>query len=413
MSRFTANWGWIAPVASALAFVLLAVVFVRELGSFRTAVTDWARRDLTSRAAMAAATLREPLRTSDLPRLHAFGAQCEREGLRLTVLSPKGGIFFDSRAQEGDAALGRYLYAGQACEGYEVRLGIPQARVYAPFRRAQFGFLLSALAGASAVLIVFFVFYRQRIRITELTRLERFRREFVADVSHEIKTPLTGILGAVDLLTDGAGEKPDVRARLLGMVRKESVRLNTLVQQILDLARLEREEMALTLSDADLVELVRGSVARFATEAARRHVRLETGSLPPPGEAVLRCDAQRLQQALDNLLENALRHSGSPDIRVTLTPAESPVPTYCLTVEDHGRGVPPEEAKRIFERFHRVDPARAAETGGAGLGLAIVRQIARLHGGDVTLTPVAPHGCRFILRFAKINRSGCVSSRAD
>ena len=97
---------------------------------------------------------------------------------------------------------------------------------------------------------------------------------------------------------------------------------------------------------------------------------------------------------MSNLIGNAVRHSGSDEISVTVA---CDAKTARIVVEDHGIGIPPEHAARIFERFHRVDPARAAETGGAGLGLAIVRQIARLHGGDVTLKSAVPHGCRFEL----------------
>ena len=105
-------------------------------------------------------------------------------------------------------------------------------------------------------------------------------------------------------------------------------------------------------------------------------------------------DCQLLSQAVSNLIVNAIRHSGSKDVVVSL---EETAKAVRIAVEDHGVGIPPEHAGQIFERFHRVDPSRAAETGGAGLGLAIVRRIARLHGGDVTLAAVQPHGCRFTL----------------
>ena len=105
-----------------------------------------------------------------------------------------------------------------------------------------------------------------------------------------------------------------------------------------------------------------------------------------------------MERAVSNLIANAIRHSGSKEISVSV---ESVGREIRIAVEDHGIGVPPEHAERIFERFHRVDPSRTAETGGAGLGLAIVRRIARLHGGDVTLEPVVPHGCRFVLDFPR------------
>ena len=112
------------------------------------------------------------------------------------------------------------------------------------------------------------------------------------------------------------------------------------------------------------------------------------------GTPTVRCDVQLVEQTIGNLIANAIRHSGAKEIVVSLgtNGREAHV-----IVEDHGIGIPPEHTAQIFERFHRVDPARAVETGGAGLGLAIVRRIARLHGGDVTLTTAKPHGCRFDL----------------
>jgi signal transduction histidine kinase len=133
---------------------------------------------------------------------------------------------------------------------------------------------------------------------------------------------------------------------------------------------------------ARVAELVRDVASRYPCKCSA------------DGTCIVSCDAQLISRALANLIENAVRHSGSDDISVTLSRRGGMAE---IAVEDHGVGVPPEEAERIFERFHRVDPARAAETGGAGLGLAIVRRTARLHGGDVTLSSAVPRGSRFVL----------------
>jgi len=114
----------------------------------------------------------------------------------------------------------------------------------------------------------------------------------------------------------------------------------------------------------------------------------------PETPCVAKVDARLIGEAIGNLVSNAIRHSGSPDVAVSVSRTAR---GFAITVEDHGIGIPPEHAERVFERFHRVDPARAAESGGAGLGLAIARRIARLHGGDVVLSPVVPSGCRFSL----------------
>ena len=173
---------------------------------------------------------------------------------------------------------------------------------------------------------------------------------------------------------------------MIEMIEKESKRLNGLVQSILDLARLEREGDVLNLAETDLGELVRGLAEKFK-------VNFRGGDVSSP-RFLIRCDPQLIEQAVSNLIGNAVRHSGSDEILVTVACDGK---MAHVIVEDHGVGIPPEHAAQVFERFHRVDPARAAETGGAGLGLAIVRQIARLHGGDVTLKSAVPHGCRFEL----------------
>ncbi|MBQ0032926.1 MAG: HAMP domain-containing histidine kinase, partial [bacterium] len=269
-------------------------------------------------------------------------------------------------------------------DNFFVGVGRPSFQMLLPFLGALLVIVLAALVGIAGVLLFFFVTHRQRVRIRELAKLERFRREFIADVSHEIKTPLTGILGAVDMMGDevekrGGGGQRNV---LLDLIKKESKRLNGLVQSILDLARLEREGDVLNLQETDPGELVREIAAKYPCVCTVK------------SSGVVRCDPQLLEQAVSNLIGNAVRQSGSQEISVKV---EREGRTARITVEDHGIGIPPEHAAQVFERFHRVDPARAAETGGAGLGLAIARRIARLHGGDLVLFPVKPHGCRFVL----------------
>ena len=249
------------------------------------------------------------------------------------------------------------------------------------------GVIFAALVGALGMFVVFFALYRQRVRIRELARLERYRREFVADVSHEIKTPLTGILGAAEMI--GAAND-SARPRLAAMIAKESKRLNALVQQILDLARLDREGVAPERARTDLAGLVREVLEERRAEAESRGVELVFRG---NGEVLADCDATLVAEAVSNLVGNAIRHSGSPKVEVACAATAHGAE---IAVEDHGVGIPPEHIERVFERFYRVDPARAAESGGAGLGLAIVRRIARLHGGDVRLELVSPHGCRFV-----------------
>ena len=381
----------LAPYLAAAAFVFLVLAFYVSIGVYRLSVYMDAKRELETRAELAAMTLAEPLRTQDFAAVRAFGDVCRERGYELSVRASGGGRIFDTRRNPVDST--EHWLSAEASSGeYVVWLIRSRKEVFAPFRRTYRLFVLAALVGAAGVIVFFVSFYRQRVRIRELARLEEFRRAFIADVSHEIKTPLTGILGAVDMLDDGGASSEETRKPLLGMISKESKRLNALVQQILDLARLERESNALDLADVDVVDLARETVESLRPRAEAAGMKIVFN--PPAGSCVAKADARLLSEALSNLVENAIRHSGSPDVEVSVAASGHGVK---IVVEDHGVGIPLEHASRVFERFYRVDPARAAESGGAGLGLAIVRGIARLHGGDVELSPATPHGSRFTL----------------
>ena len=385
---------WLPAGLAAVAFVGCMTAFVYELISYQDVAMTWAKGDLNSRAHLAASNLAEPLRTQDFRVIREFGDACEADGYHLLVTSGRGGVVFSTSDRRSVA-----YSAPCPCGDYEVLVGMPQERMLAPFKRALRGFGLAGLVGMAGVLLFFFVTYRQRVRIRELAKLEKFRREFIADVSHEIKTPLTGILGAVDMLDgheverEGGGGQ---RKILLSLVKKEAKRLNGLVQSILDLARLEREGDVLNLEETDVGELVGDVVDGLVPAASAAGIDLSFApSLRPLCGESVKVDPQLLSQAISNLIANAIRHSGSKDVVVSL---EASAKSVHIAVEDHGVGIPPEHVGQIFERFHRIDPARAAETGGAGLGLAIVRRIARLHDGDVTYAAAKPRGSVFTLR---------------
>lgn len=392
------RFSWTGPLLAAMAFIVVLAAFAWQLFVYQRNVWAWSRQNLQSRADLAAIVLAEPLRTLDFKAIQSFGEKCRAEGLRLRICH--GSAFFD--VSENDEGLrGFYDTMGEAdvpCHfkvaksgNYVIGIGRPSFQMQMPFLKALVVIVLAGLLGVVGVILFFVVTWRQRLRIRALARLEKFRREFIADLSHEIKTPLTGILGAADLMD---GHEP-----LAVLIKKEAGRLNALVQQILDLARLEREGESLHPEATDLAALVRETVARLQPKARAAGIDLAVAA---SSAAALRqvCDPQLLEQALTNLIENALRHSGSPTVRVSCAQTGADVR---LIVEDAGKGVPPGEGERIFERFHRVDPARTADTGGAGLGLAIVRRIARLHGGEVICEPVVPHGARFVMRLP--NRS--------
>ena len=391
-------------VLVAMALAVAVSVFISETRAFRNAVSEWAARDLDSRTALAAAHLREQLATGDFRAIHAFGASCAADGVRLTVFSAPGGVVFDSVARAKDHETS--IYAEKPCGEFKVRLGLPLARVLAPYRRARLGFLLAAAVGGAGVMLIVLFTLRQRARMRELARerdaqrrlveemkkVEAFRRDFIADVSHEIKTPLTGILGAIDLFA--SGDIPDnMRGKLIDMIKVDGERLNALAQGILSLARLERgdADSVLSRTRVDLSSLVDEVTERLSPQATMKGVSLVVQALDP---CEVSCDAQLVESAISNLVVNAIRHSGSDSVWISVSRETDKV---CVVVEDHGVGIAEEHREKVFERFHRVDGSRSAETGGAGLGLAIVRRIAQLHGGDVTLEPATPSGCRFIL----------------
>ena len=389
-SESARRFEWLPVVLAAVAFVGCFAAFVWQLFVYQKDVRAWSEADLKSRAELAASTLAEPLRTLDFKAIQKVADQLKSDGLRLRITQ---GHFFVSESDDTGwqgffDTCGEPYPADVPCMfkvartgDFFVGIGRPVGKMLLPFLGSLFVIVLATFVGISGVLLFFFVTYRQRVRIRELAKLEKFRREFIADVSHEIKTPLSGILGAVDLLGEVKVEGEQRRV-LLSLIRKESGRLNGLVQSILDLARLEREGDVLILAEIDLGGLVREIAAKYPCVCTVK------------SSGVVRCDPQLIEQAVSNLIGNAVRHSGSDEILVTVECDEK---MACVVVEDHGVGIPPEHAAQVFERFHRVDPARAAETGGAGLGLAIVRRIARLHGGEVTLKPAVPHGCRFEL----------------
>lgn len=390
-------WDWLPPVAAASGLLVLTLFFRRELQDYSQSVIGWAERDLKARTELAASTLAEPLATSDFRSIHAFGDACAKDGVRLIVTTASGGVHFDSLRK--DALAPESLYASRPCGEFIVRLGLPYDRVLAPVNRARKGLILAGCLGGFSVLIVFFFTYRQRLRIRALARLEKFRRDFIADVSHELKTPLTGILGAADLMAEevvrlkGRDAASPALERLTGMIAGEAKRLDGLAQSILDLARLEQPDAPFVAETTDLHDLAAEVIRTVSPQARQKGVRIELAEATPRVPRVS-ADPRLLAQALSNLIRNAIRHSGSPVVSISLAARKARVE---IAVEDHGAGIRPEERERVFERFHRVDPARAAESGGAGLGLAIVRGIARLHGGDVRLEPVNPSGCRFVI----------------
>ena len=177
------------------------------------------------------------------------------------------------------------------------------------------------------------------------------------------------------------------------MIKSESVRLNDLAQGILSLARIERDAVSgpEDFIPTDIAEIVREEIGRIDAQAAAKGIEIRSDV---PESCMVTCDGQLMAGALSNLLVNAIRHSGTNEIFVSVSRSGNSV---SISVEDHGVGISAEHRERVFDRFYRVDRSRVSDTGGAGLGLSIVRGIARLHGGDVTLEAVQPSGSLFTI----------------
>lgn len=229
--------------------------------------------------------------------------------------------------------------------------------------------------------------------IDEMRKLEKFRRDFISNLTHEIRTPLTGILGAVELLGDDGHLNDADRTTMLKILKDESVRLDKLAQDILALARIEHtsDEAKRAFAVCNLSDVIKNAFTLMKPNAAAAGV----GLVLLKNETVkTACDAALIEEAVLNLIENALRYSGSLTIGLSL---ENIGGRARISVTDNGVGIGEKHLPRIFERFYRVDKARSREKGGTGLGLAIVKHIAQLHGGEVSVASTPSKGCTFTI----------------
>ncbi|GJM38106.1 MAG: hypothetical protein DHS20C19_14730 [Acidimicrobiales bacterium] len=226
--------------------------------------------------------------------------------------------------------------------------------------------------------------------VAEERRVDAIRRDFVANVSHELKTPV----GAISLLAETLASERDEtdRERLTDMLQREAKRVGDIIDDLLELTRLEETETATKKIDVD--DIVRRAVDK-ARGLADAH-RVEIAVVGVPSDLVVRGERRQIVRALTNLIDNAVRYS-DPDSQISLT-VDAIDGAVTLTVRDTGVGIPRTELERVFERFYRVDRARSRETGGTGLGLAIVRHVAQNHGGKVLVESKPGEGSSFVLQ---------------
>jgi two-component system, OmpR family, phosphate regulon sensor histidine kinase PhoR len=227
--------------------------------------------------------------------------------------------------------------------------------------------------------------------VTELRRLERVRQDFVANVSHEFKTPLTAIQGFAETLLAGALDDPNNNRRFLEIIRDHAARLARLTDDLLKLARIEAGKLEIEFSSVGLTELIEGCAETTLLKASRKQISLEINI--PPGLPAVRGDASLLRDVLQNLLDNAIQYTPAGG-RIQVN-ARAGAREAVVTVTDTGIGIPLADQERIFERFYRVDAARSREAGGTGLGLSIAKHIVEAHGGRLGVESTVGSGSQF------------------
>jgi two-component system phosphate regulon sensor histidine kinase PhoR len=227
--------------------------------------------------------------------------------------------------------------------------------------------------------------------ITEIRRLERARRDFVANISHEFKTPLTAIQGFSETLLEGALEDAGSNRRFIEIIHDHSLRLGRLTNDLLRLAQIEAGKLNLEFQPANVIEIVEACLETTRVKASQKELMLEVRS--DPGMPAVSGDLRSLQGVLQELLDNAIRYS-SPGGLITIKTGLQDS-SVVISVSDTGIGIPKADQERIFERFYRTDPARSRESGGTGLGLSIAKHLIEAHGGRIKVESEVGKGSTF------------------
>jgi two-component system phosphate regulon sensor histidine kinase PhoR len=348
---------------------------------------------------------RDPSSHSSTPEIFALGKLFEatlggmREGLlvvdsemRVVASNPAAHRLFNLTTGElesrrlteltrNPAIYSAFLDAlnGKERSGVKVETHDPNRRVF-DLRVVPLG--VSGRKNSAGAIGVFF-------DITQIEKLERVRQEFLSNVSHELRTPLTAILAFVETLESGALEDTENSRRFLAIIRKNAARMSNLIADILELSGIEAGTVGVHSEPVELAPLAGDVVSSLAAHAASRNVAVRNNIVP--GTLVF-ADPRRLEQMLTNLLENAIkfnRHGGE-----VIIDCENGASSR-IRIRDTGEGIPAQHLERLFERFYRVDRARAQDMGGTGLGLAIVKHLALAHGGEVGVTSELGQGSVF------------------
>ena len=340
---------------------------------------------------------------SDLPN-HADRAEFEAvcaDGLPRSVI------------RESETLHISMFYFARRIGDYVLRIAVPYQAVTDAKADAVRGLIAAAGTGALIVAALFFLTRRYERRLSrlsaerdlqdkmmeEMRKLERFRTNFISNVTHEIRTPVTGILGATEMLADDAAQLDDAdRAELQNVIKSHSSRLVALVDDILALAGLEKAEAEhdVAFVPCNVVDIAQTALNLARPAAMKAGVSLSFARKTQDAEALVRpCDARLVESAIANLIQNAVRHSGSKEVEVCVERTADGKAS--ISVVDHGIGIPEDCQPRLFERFYRIDKDRSRALGGTGLGLAIVKHIAQLHGGQAAVSSKPGEGATFTL----------------
>ena len=239
---------------------------------------------------------------------------------------------------------------------------------------------------------------RTEREIEEHKKLEAFRREFIADVSHELKTPIFAAQGFVHTLLDGAMKDKAVREKFLRKAAKSLDGLDMLVQDLLTLSQLETGQIKMHIEEVDLLKLTQEVLEQFEGKSQKKKVELRIQQ--PAGKVMVYADAQRISQVMTNLISNAIKHSADEhEVIIRFTEKKKWIIT---SVIDSGEGIAEEHLPRIFERFYRIDKSRSREKGGTGLGLAIVKHILEGHRSKPRAESVPGQGSTFSFRLRRV-----------
>ena len=230
--------------------------------------------------------------------------------------------------------------------------------------------------------------------VTRLRHLENVRRDFVANVSHEIKTPLTAIKGFVETLQQGTGQSRQEQDRFLGIIVKHVNRLNAILEDLLVLSRMEQEDghTGIRLAEGRIKDVIQTAVQICQPKATAKSIGIE---IDVPDPITVNLDATLLEQALVNLIDNAIKYSETGS-RIFISASGEPKELN-IKIADRGTGIPQKHLPRLFERFYRVDKARSRKLGGTGLGLAIVKHIVQAHGGHISVNSTLGQGSTFVI----------------